>query len=42
MDCWRIIEPVQKAWRAHDVPLQEYVAGSAGPEGWPLYGLPPK
>ncbi|MGI8749139.1 MAG: glucose-6-phosphate dehydrogenase [Thermoleophilaceae bacterium] len=40
VDCWRIIEPVQKAWRADEVPLEQYAAGSAGPEGWPLYGLP--
>lgn len=35
-DCWRIVEPVLDAWRADRVPLQEYAAGSAGPEGWPL------
>jgi glucose-6-phosphate 1-dehydrogenase len=40
VDCWRIIEPVQKAWRDDQVPLQEYQAGSTGPEGWPPYGLP--
>lgn len=39
VDCWRIIEPVQKAWRADEVPLREYAAGSTGPDGWPLYGL---
>jgi glucose-6-phosphate 1-dehydrogenase len=32
---WRIVEPVLKAWRDGTVPLQEYAAGSAGPEGWP-------
>ena len=31
VDCWCVIEPVQKAWRADEVPLQEYPAGSAGP-----------
>jgi glucose-6-phosphate 1-dehydrogenase len=36
VDCWRVIEPVQKAWRAGDVPLEEYPAGSGGPDGWPL------
>jgi glucose-6-phosphate 1-dehydrogenase len=36
VDCWRVIEPVQKAWRADDVPLEEYPAGSGGPDGWPL------
>lgn len=35
-DCWRIVAPVLAAWRANRVPLQEYPAGSAGPEGWPL------
>jgi glucose-6-phosphate 1-dehydrogenase len=31
VDCWRVIEPVQNAWRADQVPLQEYPAGSTGP-----------
>jgi glucose-6-phosphate 1-dehydrogenase len=31
VDCWRVIEPVQKAWRRDEVPLQEYPAGSTGP-----------
>jgi glucose-6-phosphate 1-dehydrogenase len=38
VDCWRIIEPVQEAWRRDEVPLEEYPAGSGGPEGWPLPG----
>jgi glucose-6-phosphate 1-dehydrogenase len=33
--CWRIIEPVQQAWKSGEVPLEQYPAGSAGPEGWP-------
>ena len=33
--CWRIIEPVRRAWQAGEVPLDEYAAGSAGPDGWP-------
>ena len=33
-DCWRIVEPVLKAWAAGDVPLEEYKAGSSGPQGW--------
>lgn len=33
-ECWRIVDPVLKAWSAGDVPLQEYPAGSDGPEGW--------
>lgn len=32
---WRIIDPVLAAWRAGDVPLDEYAAGSLGPDGWP-------
>jgi glucose-6-phosphate 1-dehydrogenase len=32
--CWRIIAPVQEAWKRGDVPLDEYTAGSAGPSGW--------
>lgn len=39
-DCWRIIEPVQEAWRNDEVPLGEYAAGSTGPGGWPGHGLP--
>ncbi|MEO7126788.1 MAG: glucose-6-phosphate dehydrogenase [Nakamurella sp.] len=35
-DCWRIVEPVLDAWRSNRVPLQEYPAGSCGPDGWPL------
>ena len=38
VDGWRIIEPVLQAWRANEVPLQEYAAGSTGPAGWPLPG----
>ena len=40
VQCWRIIEPVRKAWRENRVPLQEYEAGSTGPGGWPVTGLP--
>jgi glucose-6-phosphate 1-dehydrogenase len=36
VDCWRIIEPVQQAWRKDEVPLEDYTAGSAGPDGWPV------
>lgn len=31
---WRIVEPVLAAWRAGSVPMQEYAAGSAGPDSW--------
>ncbi|MDI2021890.1 Glucose-6-phosphate 1-dehydrogenase [Paenarthrobacter nicotinovorans] len=34
-DCWRIIEPVLRAWADGEVPLEEYDAGSEGPAGWP-------
>ncbi|MEC5191024.1 MULTISPECIES: glucose-6-phosphate dehydrogenase [unclassified Arthrobacter] len=34
-DCWRILEPVLKAWDRGSAPLEEYPAGSDGPEGWP-------
>lgn len=40
VECWRIIEPVQRAWKADLVPLHEYAAGSSGPAGWPESGLP--
>ncbi|QYF73786.1 glucose-6-phosphate dehydrogenase [Cryobacterium sp. PAMC25264] len=33
-ECWRIITPVLEAWKNGDVPLDEYPAGSAGPEDW--------
>jgi glucose-6-phosphate 1-dehydrogenase len=33
-DCWRIVEPVLKAWADGAVPLDEYDAGSAGPASW--------
>ncbi|CAN7418351.1 glucose-6-phosphate dehydrogenase [Arthrobacter sp. LjRoot14] len=35
-DCWRIIEPVIKAWSRGSVPLEEYAAGTSGPDGWPV------
>ncbi len=31
---WRIVEPVLAAWRADEVPMEEYAAGSGGPQGW--------
>ncbi|BDZ44761.1 hypothetical protein GCM10025866_06700 [Naasia aerilata] len=33
-ECWRIVDPVLAAWREDKVPLEEYPAGSSGPEGW--------
>ncbi len=38
LECWRIVEPALQAWAQGDVELQEYPAGSSGPEGW---GPPP-
>jgi glucose-6-phosphate 1-dehydrogenase len=32
-ESWRIVEPVLDAWAANAVPLREYAAGSAGPDG---------
>ncbi|WP_127819429.1 glucose-6-phosphate dehydrogenase [Microbacterium sp. CPCC 204701] len=34
-ESWRIVDPVLAAWRAGEVPLEEYPAGSLGPEEWP-------
>jgi glucose-6-phosphate 1-dehydrogenase len=33
-DCWRIVTPVLEAWAAGTVPMDSYVAGSAGPSNW--------
>jgi glucose-6-phosphate 1-dehydrogenase len=33
-ECWRIVEPVLKAWADDKVPMETYAAGSAGPDGW--------
>ncbi len=32
--CWRIVTPVLNAWQTDEAPLEEYPAGSAGPDGW--------
>ena len=32
--CWRIVAPVMEAWVENAVRLDEYAAGSAGPEEW--------
>jgi glucose-6-phosphate 1-dehydrogenase len=34
--CWRIVDPVLKAWRENQVPMEDYAAGSAGPDAWSL------
>lgn len=33
-ECWRITDEVLGAWRAGDVPLEDYVAGSRVPRHW--------
>lgn len=33
-ECWRIVQPVIDAWHDGLVPLEEYPAGSSGPERW--------
>ena len=33
-ECWRIVDPVLQAWREGKVPMDEYAAGSDGPESW--------
>jgi len=31
---WKVVEPFLTAWKAGKVPLDDYPAGSEGPEGW--------
>ena len=38
VECWRIVEPVLKAWHDGTVPLEEYPAGSDGPKDWAEIG----
>jgi len=33
-DCWRVVQPVLDAWAANEVPLEEYAAGTHGPDAW--------
>ena len=33
-ECWRIVEPVVGSWRANEVPMDTYTAGSDGPRAW--------
>jgi glucose-6-phosphate 1-dehydrogenase len=40
VECWRIVEPVLEAWREDEVPLQEYPAGTTGPDEWPMPQTP--
>ena len=32
--CWRVVDPVLQAWREDKVPIEEYAAGSTGPQSW--------
>ncbi|MBC7723259.1 MAG: glucose-6-phosphate dehydrogenase [Burkholderiaceae bacterium] len=32
--CWRIVAPILEAWSSGSVLLEEYPAGSTGPDGW--------
>ena len=34
VESWRIVEPVLDAWQEAKVPLDEYRAGTTGPETW--------
>jgi glucose-6-phosphate 1-dehydrogenase len=38
--CWRIIQPALDAWRSGAVPMDEYAAGSRGPEDWATSCVP--
>ncbi len=33
-ECWRVMAPVISAWSRDAVPMEEYAAGSSGPDGW--------
>ncbi|MDO5681831.1 MAG: glucose-6-phosphate dehydrogenase [Propionibacteriaceae bacterium] len=33
-ECWRIVAPIIDAWRAGEVPLDDYPAGTMGPLTW--------
>ncbi|MDP3890422.1 glucose-6-phosphate dehydrogenase [Nocardioides sp.] len=34
VECWRVLDPVVRAWGADEVPMDTYPAGSDGPRGW--------
>ncbi len=36
VECWRVVDSVLKAWAADETPMEEYAAGTQGPDGWPL------
>ena len=33
-ECWRVVGPVLDAWSRGEVPLDEYTAGTTGPQSW--------
>ncbi|MEO6790083.1 MAG: glucose-6-phosphate dehydrogenase [Ornithinibacter sp.] len=33
-ECWRVMAPVISAWARDKVAMEEYAAGSTGPDGW--------
>lgn len=33
-ECWRIVAPIVAAWKAGEVPMDEYPAGTTGPVMW--------
>ena len=33
-ECWRIVDPILRAWREGKVPMESYAAGSDGPSSW--------
>jgi glucose-6-phosphate 1-dehydrogenase len=37
-ECWRIVAPILRAWRAGRIPIDEYPAGSNGPKSWRAIG----
>ena len=34
VQCWRIVQPILDAWKHGEVSLDEYTAGSGGPDSW--------
>lgn len=40
VQCWRLVAPALAAFAADEVPLEEYPAGSQGPDGWDEFPRP--
>lgn len=40
VQCWRLVAPALAAFAADEVPLEEYPAGSRGPDGWDEFARP--